>query len=277
LPTREPKLFNQLLGQVEVGNLKVRPDVVNLADFALVQNRVDGVGDIRGENVAPRVGAVAVQADLLAALEKRDKLGNDLLRVLVGSVDVVAAGDDDGQVERLGVGVDQHLGGGLGSRIRVGGLEDGLLEQVAVSLAVDLVGRNVNHAVDTVQAGSLEQDVGADDIVLGELERVTERVVWNEREAGCQSYARNSFTKSIQIHLPTDVALSGEMDDGVDVPFCQHVEDQVDRRDITLQSELKAAKPPASYISFHEAFEAADSGCGRDCSREDSLSLTLTK
>lgn len=113
---------------------------------------------------------------------------------LVGSVDVVAADDDDGELEALLVRVDQHLGGGLGGGVGVGGGEDAGLEEVIIlvlNLTVDLIGGDVDEALDADLLGRLEQHVGAVDVGVGETVRVSEAQV--------------------------DVRLGGEVEDGVDV------------------------------------------------------------
>lgn len=112
----------------------------------------------------------------------------------MGAVDVVAADDDDGELEALLVRVDQHLSGGLGGGVGVGGGKDASLEEVIVlvlDLAVDLVGGDVDEALDADLLGGLEQHVGAVDVGVGEAVRVTEAQV--------------------------DVRLRGEVEDGVDV------------------------------------------------------------
>lgn len=44
-------------------------------------------------------------------------------------------------------------------------------------LAVDLIGTHVNEALDAGDLGRLQQHVGAQNVVLGELEGVSEGVV----------------------------------------------------------------------------------------------------
>ena len=113
---------------------------------------------------------------------------------LVGAVDVVAADDDDGELEALLVRVDQHLGGGLGGGVGVGGGEDAGLEEVIIlilNLTVDLIGGDVDEALDADLLGRLEQHVGAVDVGVGETVRVSEAQV--------------------------DVRLGGEVKNGVDV------------------------------------------------------------
>lgn len=199
---RDAKLGQQLAAQCEVGDLVVRAHVVHLTELALVQNGIEGVGRVAGKQVAPRRGAVAVQDDGLGTVQQAAELGDDFLRVLVRAVDVVAADDDDGQLERLLVRVHEHLGGGLGGGVGIGGRQDARLEQVVViilDLAVDLVGGNVDEAFDADLLGALEQYMGAIDVGVSETVRVAETQV--------------------------DVGLRGEVEDGVDVVPLQAVDD----------------------------------------------------
>jgi hypothetical protein len=56
-----------------------------------------------------------------------DELGDELLRVLVRSVHVVASGDDERQAEGAIVRLGNELGTRLGGGVGVGGLHDLLL------------------------------------------------------------------------------------------------------------------------------------------------------
>lgn len=177
---RDAHLGEQLAAERQVGDFVVRADIVDLAHLALVQDRVKGIRRVAGEKVAPGGATVAVQDHGLAAVQQTAELGDDLFGVLVGSVDVVAADNDDGQLEALLVRVDKHLGGGLGGGIRVGGREDAALEEVVVvvlDFAVDFVGGNVNEALDAYFFGALEEHVGAVDVCVGEAVRVAKAEV----------------------------------------------------------------------------------------------------
>ena len=65
---------------------------------------------------------------------------------------VVAAGDNQGKIIRLGVGLDQHLGAGLGGCVRVGGIKCGRLAELVLAarlvLAINLIGADVNETLD---------------------------------------------------------------------------------------------------------------------------------
>lgn len=67
----------------EVGDLVVGAHVVDLAQLALVQNRVEGVGCVAGVEVASCRAAVAVEDDGLASMKKTGKLGYDFCACLV--------------------------------------------------------------------------------------------------------------------------------------------------------------------------------------------------
>jgi hypothetical protein len=57
---RDLEVGQQFRAQRQVGDLVVRADVVDLPDRALVQDCVEGVGGVTGEQVAPGRGAVTV-------------------------------------------------------------------------------------------------------------------------------------------------------------------------------------------------------------------------
>ena len=63
-----------------------------------------------------------MQGDGSFAHEQVDELRYELLGVLMGSVDVVAPRDDEGEVEGAGVGLGYELGAGLGGGVGVGWL-----------------------------------------------------------------------------------------------------------------------------------------------------------
>jgi len=67
-----------------------------------------------------------MEGDGPVAHEQADELRDDLLGVLVGPIDVVAAGDNELKVEGAGVGLGNELGAGLGGSIGIGGLALGV-------------------------------------------------------------------------------------------------------------------------------------------------------
>lgn len=129
----------------------------------------------------------------------------------MGTVDIVAADDDDWELEALLVRVHQHLGGGLGGGIGVRGGEDAGLEKVIVlilDLTVDLIGGDVDEALDADLLGGLEKDVGPVDVGVGEAVRVAKAQV--------------------------DVGLGGEVEDGIDVVTLEAVHDLGGVGDVAL-------------------------------------------
>lgn len=110
------------------------------------------------------------------------------------SIDVIAADDDDGKLEALHVRVDKHLRGSFAGSIGIRRGQDAGLQQVVVvilDLAVDLVGGDVDEAVDPDLLGALEHDVCTVHIGVGEAVRISEAQI--------------------------DMGLSGKVEDGVDV------------------------------------------------------------
>ena len=67
----------EFVAEGEVADLVVRADVVDLAQLAAVEDRVEGVGCVAGVEVAPRGGAVAVEDDGLAPGEEAGEFGDN--------------------------------------------------------------------------------------------------------------------------------------------------------------------------------------------------------
>ena len=120
----------------------------------------------------------------------------------MGTVDVVASDNDDGELETLLVGVDQHLGSGFAGSVWVCWCQNAGLEQIIgiiSNLSIYLVGGNVNELLDPNLLGTLQQNVGTIDIGVGEGIRVTETQI--------------------------DVGLCGEVEDSIDLVSLEAVHD----------------------------------------------------
>lgn len=124
--------------------------------------------------------ALAVELGAHAVDDVRDLAWDELLHVLVGAVVVGAVGDRGAQAVGARPGADQHVGAGLGARIRRGGPVGRLLGElgrvVERQVAVDLVGGDVVVA-DAVLADGLQQAEGALDVGAQERLRVGDGVV----------------------------------------------------------------------------------------------------
>jgi hypothetical protein len=120
---------------------------------------------------------------------------------LVGSVDVVTPNNNDGKLEASHIRIHKHLGGSLARGVRVGRSKNARLEEIIVvvlDLSIDLVGRDVNEALDANLLGTLEQHVGAVDVGVSKAVRVAKAQV--------------------------DVRLGGKVEDGVDVVALEAVD-----------------------------------------------------
>lgn len=85
-------------------------------------------------------------------------------------------------------------------------LVHGLL--ISTLLSIDFIGGNVNESLDSRSLRRLQQNVSSHDVVLGKLERISERVV--------------------------DVGLRREVHDGVDLFRFQNKIDQVGAANVAL-------------------------------------------
>ena len=124
--------------------------------------------------------AAAVELGAHAVDDVRDLPGDELLHVLVGAVVVGAVGDRGAQAVGAGPGAHEHVGAGLGARVRRGREVRRLLGElrrvVEREVAVDLVGGDVVVA-DAVFADGLQQAEGALDVGAKERLRVGDGVV----------------------------------------------------------------------------------------------------
>lgn len=109
------------------------------------------------------------------------------------AIDVIAADDDDRELETLHVRVDKHFRRGFTGSIGIRRSQNARLQQVVVvvpDLAVNLVGGDVDESVDPDLLGALQHDVGAVHIGMGKDVRVAEAQI--------------------------NMRLGGEVEDGVD-------------------------------------------------------------
>ena len=124
--------------------------------------------------------ALPVELGADAVDDVGDLPGDELLHVLVGAVVVGAVGDRGAKAVGAGPGADQHVGAGLGARVRGGRVIRRLLGElgrvVERKVAVDLVGGDVVVA-DAVFADGLQQAEGALHVGAQEGLRVGDGVV----------------------------------------------------------------------------------------------------
>ena len=117
-----------------------------------LQNFVKCGGHVLDIQKVASVGTISVKGQLLASHQLIGKLWNQFFRKLVGSVDVVPAGDQAGQLETSKVTLDQEFGPGLGGGVGVGWFQNVFLRHgirfEIFSLSIDLVRRNVNESLD---------------------------------------------------------------------------------------------------------------------------------
>ena len=160
--------------------LAVGADEVGLPHAALGEDVPDGAGVVLGVDPVADVLALPVELGAHAVDDVGDLPGDELLHVLVGPVVVGTVGDRGAQAVGARPGADQHVGAGLGARVRRGRLIRRLLGElgrvVERQVAVDLVGGDVVVA-DAVLADGLQQAEGALDVGAQEGLRVGDGVV----------------------------------------------------------------------------------------------------
>lgn len=144
--------------------LAVGADEVGLPRAALGEDVPDGRGVVLGVDPVAHVLAAAVELGAHAVDYVGDLARDELLHVLVGAVVVGAVGDRGAEAVGAGPRAHEHVGAGLGTRVRRGRVIRRLLGElrrvVERQVAVDLVGGDVVVA-DAVLPHGLEQAEGA--------------------------------------------------------------------------------------------------------------------
>ena len=160
--------------------LPIGSDEVGLPRAALGEDVPDGRGVVLGVDPVADVLALPVELGADAVDDVRDLPGDELLHVLVGAVVVGAVGDRGAQAVGAGPGAHEHVGAGLGARVRRGRVVRRLLGElgrvVECQVAVDLVGGDVVVA-DAVFADGLQQAEGALHVGAQERLRIGDGVV----------------------------------------------------------------------------------------------------
>ena len=153
--------------------LAVGSDEVGLPRAALGEDVPDGRGVVLGVDPVADVLAAAVELGAHAVDDVGDLARDELLHVLVGAVVVGAVGDRGAQAVGAGPGAHEHVGTGLGARVRTARVVRRLLGElrrvVERQVAVDLVGGDVVVA-DAVFPHCLQQAEGA--LHVGAQERL---------------------------------------------------------------------------------------------------------
>ena len=148
--------------------LAICADEVGLPRAALGEDVPDGRGVVLGVDPVADVLAAAVELRLDPVDDVRDLPGDELLHVLVGAVVVGAVGDRGAEPVGAGPGAHEHVGAGLGARVRAARVVRRLLGElrrvVERKVAVDLVGGDVVVA-DAVFPHGLQQAEGPSTLV----------------------------------------------------------------------------------------------------------------
>lgn len=164
----------------DVVPLAVGSDEVGLPHPALGEDVPDGRGMVLGVDPVADVLALPVELGADAVDDVGDLPGDELLHVLVGAVVVGAVGDRGAQAVGAGPGAHEHVGAGLGARVRAARVIRRLLGElgrvVEREVAVDLVGGDVVVA-DAVLPHGLQKAEGALHVGAQERLRVGDGVV----------------------------------------------------------------------------------------------------
>jgi len=155
-------------------------DVVDVSRLALEEDDLECARHVLHVQEVARVLPSAVKSYFVSTQQLIDELGDEFLGVLVGSVHVVAASDDDGHVEGAVVRLGEKFGTSFRGRVWVRGLKNLLLTHgvlVQRLLAVHLVCAHVDKAADAHDLGGLQHHMRAHYVILRKLERISKGVV----------------------------------------------------------------------------------------------------
>ena len=166
----------------EVVPLVVPSDVIYFPFAAFTNDEVDGAAMVFRVEPVPHVGPVAIDGEGLIFQRMNEHEGDELLRELVWTIIVGAAGDGHGHA----VGAVPRLHEKVGRRFR-GGIRAGRMERRGLSeeevfplerqVAVHFVGRDLMETADAVEAAYIEEHAGAHDVRLEEDARVGDGAV----------------------------------------------------------------------------------------------------
>jgi hypothetical protein len=177
-PFVAPAQREEAIGELTVGDLVARTDVVDLAGDTAPQREVDAGAVVLDEAPVTHVQPVAVQRHLAPVEQVGDEQWDDLFGKLVGTEVVGRARDDHGQSVGLEIRQRDEIGGGLRCRIRRAGAEHiALAERADVDRAVDLVGGDVQEPFDAGAPRDVAQDVGSATVGADERVGVDDRTI----------------------------------------------------------------------------------------------------
>ena len=100
------------LDDEDVGALVVAAHIVDLADLAAVADHIDGLAVILNVQPVTDLHTVTVDRQLLVVLDVVDHQGDQLLRELIGTVVVGAAGNVDGHTVGIVECHNEHISAG---------------------------------------------------------------------------------------------------------------------------------------------------------------------
>ena len=157
-------------------------DVVNLADAAVVNDKVDGAAVVLHVQPVADVLAITVDRQRLVVQHVRNHERNQLFREMIRAVVVRAARDCHRHTKRAVVRLHEQVSTCLARRVRAGGVNRCFLGEKQVGtvkrqIAVNLVGRNLMIALNAILTACVEQHLRAHDVGLQENGRVLNRAV----------------------------------------------------------------------------------------------------
>ena len=164
---------------LDVGHFAVAAEIVDGTRFAFEERGDDSGAMIFDVDPVADVHAVAVDGQRVVPHGVDDHEWDQFFGELIRPVVVRAAGHDDFLAERFVTSEREQVGPGFAGGIRRAGFERRLLGELPgfAQRPVDFVGGDLDETLDAVAPGAIEQDAGADDVRVNEIQRVVDAAV----------------------------------------------------------------------------------------------------
>lgn len=200
-------------------------NVLNFIDMAFVKNNVKGSCNIFDVQVISQVRAIALNRQRLVLKAQFDEFWNDLLWLLMRTLDVIASCNNDGHSKRSLVRFDEMFCCGFRGCIRICRLHRAAFmgRNAIQAVAIDFVRRNVHKFLNLAlnHASTFQQCVCAQNIRFGEMQRISKGIVDVSLRRKVQNHINLKTLKNV---LDQVCIINGAFDECVIGMLCQRIQ-----------------------------------------------------